>query len=408
MKIGRNDPCPCGPGLKSKRCCNGNFSASSGGNAVGSSMFGLGSSTPTLEENSDSLKQAAFLKQQSVGAQNAFWNSTFLQGMETPGGQHHKDIREFAASQNFSSLEDANLRLADFVNQRNNLPVADFLGLSPSQISDFLYEEKSLSNSVFCLKPEKANNLSEQVILREIRFFLLLLSDAGELKLTATKAFPKKIVSDFCVSFRAELFGATGLGLTEMFLPKIESDLWVLSFLKILLSDAGLVKVRNGKMSLTKKGVGYVEPNQAHDAELYLNLLSMALWKVNWNYFSRYIEFPDVQNFTLFLLWALKQRGSTPFDADEFTQLLLTAFPQLIKTVEPHPYWKNGGINLSVGYFFLRNICLQFGLVQNEPSRPAEEKTKDLNLSASKADYYKTTSFFESIFEVIHVRNKSI
>ena len=88
MKIGRNDPCPCGSGNKFNKCCAGK--GEPGEQAVGTGAV------------------MAELKKQ-------------LEGMD------------------FNSLEDANLFAGQFMRQSNQAPNDDFHGLSSEQMHRFLY-----------------------------------------------------------------------------------------------------------------------------------------------------------------------------------------------------------------------------------------------------------------------------
>lgn len=88
MKIGRNDPCPCGSGRKYKNCC--------------------------LEDQGPGLHP------------------------EGPAGVF-TEIRQALQGRQFSSLEDLQSFTDRFMRQRNQASMADFHGLSPDQMHRFLH-----------------------------------------------------------------------------------------------------------------------------------------------------------------------------------------------------------------------------------------------------------------------------
>ena len=84
MKIGRNDPCPCGSGKKYKRCCMSDHSAD----------------TPPAD----------------------------------PLAEVKDEINKFMEGKQFASLEDLEAQVQSFYQQRNQTPLDDFQGLSPDQM----------------------------------------------------------------------------------------------------------------------------------------------------------------------------------------------------------------------------------------------------------------------------------
>ena len=88
MKTGRNDLCPCGSGLKYKKCCADKHDASEHQRVMG----------PVMGE-----------------------------------------LKELLKGKSFGSLDEANAFLHQHNQQRNQAPRDDFHGLSPEQIHRFLH-----------------------------------------------------------------------------------------------------------------------------------------------------------------------------------------------------------------------------------------------------------------------------
>jgi len=140
MKIGRNDPCPCGSGLKYKKRC---------------------------------------ADKQEPG------------GQSTGAGKVMGELRELFKGQGFASRNEANAFLRKHMQKRNQDAVDDFHGLSPEKMHRFLhfpFDTPDLVAFPSCLdiKPEAPI----------ISIFNLLVDAIGEqgLKATATGNLPR----NFC------------------------------------------------------------------------------------------------------------------------------------------------------------------------------------------------------------------
>ena len=95
MKIGRNDPCPCGSGRKYKNCC--------------------------LEDHASGLP--------SEGTAGVF-----------------AEIHQALQGRQFSSLEEVRSFTDRFMRQRNQASLDDFQGLSPEQTVRSCYSHRTLVN----------------------------------------------------------------------------------------------------------------------------------------------------------------------------------------------------------------------------------------------------------------------
>jgi hypothetical protein len=157
-----------------------------------------------------------------------------------------EEMKEFASTQEFQSLDELNAKLSELVQEKNNSSVSNFLGLSPHQMHLVLYKPFSLTNDIFCFTSDDNNQLKEIPVIKQAMFFMNKLNDAGELKGTQLGNLPKNFVVEFYQLFLSnERFAR---------MPSKEDDLYQLTRLKHLLDLAGLIKKQNKKFSLTKKG----------------------------------------------------------------------------------------------------------------------------------------------------------
>ncbi|WP_081375915.1 YecA family protein [Serratia fonticola] len=136
MKIGRNDHCPCGSGKKYKQCC-----------------------------------------------------------MDVAEKQHaeiYDDIAQTVAMSGNLSIEELNLVVQHKIQERNNRPNADFCGLTPTQMANWLYAPFSELTGVAISTPD---DLSSSPIMS---YLSLIIDEAimqlGSFKATARGNLPTKLV----------------------------------------------------------------------------------------------------------------------------------------------------------------------------------------------------------------------
>jgi len=138
MKIGRNDPCPCGRGKKYKKCC---------------------------------LNRGA------------------EEDVPNPVEKFMAEIREELEGRQFSSLAEAQAAMDVITRRKNNKPQDSFCGLSPDQMHrllDFPFESEDLVTF-----SDNLSNLSDVPIMQIFSLLASALSGGG-LKTTAKGNLPLK------------------------------------------------------------------------------------------------------------------------------------------------------------------------------------------------------------------------
>jgi len=154
MKIGRNDPCPCGSGIKFKKCCAGKGEPGAGKGEPGGHVDDM----------------AAIMA----------------------------ELRKQLEGQTFDSVEDAKLFAGQFMGRRNQAPIDDFHGLTSEQMHRFLYfplDSPDLVSFPSCL------DISPQ---GPVVTLFQLLHDAigdGGLKPTATGNLPRQTCREVALAF---------------------------------------------------------------------------------------------------------------------------------------------------------------------------------------------------------------
>ena len=150
MKIGRNDPCPCGSGIKYKKCC--------------------------------ANKQKAGDQRARLGAVTG-------------------ELRELLEGQSFGSLEEANAFLSQHMQQRNQAPKDDFHGLSPEQMHRFLISLSTRPHLVTF--PSCLDVAPEAPILTLFNLLVNAIGDEG-VKATATGNLPRNFCREIAMAFLGE------------------------------------------------------------------------------------------------------------------------------------------------------------------------------------------------------------
>lgn len=272
-KIGRNDSCPCGSGLKYKKCCLGK-------DETVSVHTGTGVSAELLE----SLK-----------------------------------------GRTFGSLKEENAFLGWQVAQRNRQKLADFDGLSSQQMYQILYSPFDSPKLVTFATP-----LEEAPDAPVARLFMLLAEAIGEtgLKPTATGNLPRTFCREAALAFHGE---EGYREVTRFGGINTEPDFPELHVTRLVAELAGLIRKYGGKFILSKscrhllatEGMGAVYPQ----------LFEAFVRRYEWGYLDRYPDFPFIQTSFLFTLLLLTRYGNEWRPDSFYVEHYLRAFPTLLQEV---------------------------------------------------------------------------
>jgi hypothetical protein len=142
MKIGRNEPCPCGSSKKYKHCCG------------------------------------------------------------SPAAAVSDEIRELMAEQEFNSFEQAQAFAQNFMQSRNQQPQDDFQGLSPEQVHRML--DFPLDTPALFDFPETLSKEPEVLMLTLVRSITDAIDDKG-LKATAKGNLPQKLCKEAANYYLSDL-----------------------------------------------------------------------------------------------------------------------------------------------------------------------------------------------------------
>lgn len=312
MKIGRNDPCPCGSGNKYKRCC-----------------------------------------------------------MDAISKQHAEifdDIAQTVAMSPGLNLEELNIvaqrKMADY----NNRPRKELCGLSSTQMANWLYAPFDELEWVKIQTPE---DLSASPVMRYLNLILeQAMAQGGSIKATAKGNLPAKLVKQ-----ASELLPEFAVAQYEK-IPSIseftgsnEDKFNALHYTRLLAQIAGILYLRSGRIHVKKTAQ---KQFQIHGISVFfLPMLEAAVKQFNWGYLDTWPEFLDLRLFWLFMLWRIQVHGSV----DQLMDEMHTAVPDLVQQLPDHKYLsKAKQFSAIIECRFVDRFLQFWGFVIVDPRRYIDEK----------------------------------
>ncbi len=203
------------------------------------------------------------------------------------------------------------------INKRNNEPIAEFEGYSPNEMQFILYNTFDPKSPVQILK--QGDSVYRNIpIFNQVKFLFILIKEQKELKLTNKGFLPTTIVAElYKKGYLKDFFIEKGISKLYK-----ESDVPSINLAKILVELSDLVKKRNNKLSLTKKGIKHVDKNDL----IFQTIFETFTKKFNWPYFDGYDDEKIGQfgfGFTLILLDKYGNGYRSPeFYADKYLKAL--------------------------------------------------------------------------------------
>lgn len=215
------------------------------------------------------------------------------------------------------------------MNERNNQGLPDFEGYSPTEMQFILYDTFG-DNSPIQLLTLAESDYKKIPILNQVKYLLQIVVNHGELKLTNKGFLPTKIVSDIYNQgfIKDELIES---GISKLYK---ETDSLTINLTRILIEISALVKKRNNKLSLTKKGKKLVN----NDFELLSLIFTTFGSKFNWAYYDGYGENSIGQIGFGFSLILLGKYGTSRRIDKFYSDKYFKAFPDSINEPEDTEY----------------------------------------------------------------------
>lgn len=311
MKINRNDPCPCGSGKKYKRCCI---------------------------DHATNQQQGVF-----------------------------DDIAQVIAMNPDLSLDDLNVIAEQRVQQRNNQPIADFCGLSSSQMSNWMYAPFAELDLVTVTTPA---DLSASPVMRYLEIILdEAMANEGSFKATSKGNLPAKLVKQ-----ASELLPEFAIAEYQIYpsnseyMGSNEDKFNALHYTRILAEVAGIIYRKSGRYHVKKTAQKQYQ-NQGLRS-FFLPMLEAAVAKYNWSYLDAFEDDIDLRLFWMFLLWRIQSHGSV----DQLMDEVYVAFPPLLQQLPQDEYsTPRRQLDCRIESRFVRRFLEYWGFVTLNPKRYSGE-----------------------------------
>ncbi|MFS1947237.1 YecA family protein [Vibrio lentus] len=311
MKPGRNEPCPCGSGKKYKRCCMNTI-----------------------------FKQHASMLD---------------------------DIEQVASMNPNLSLEELNIVAEQKMKAANDRPHLDFCGLSPTQMSNWLYAPFSELKGVLIHTPD---NLITSPVMR---YLALILEEGmqgdGSFKATSKGNLPTKIVkqaSELLPEFAVSQF-ERHISISE-YAGSNEDKFNALHYSRVLAEIAGIIYRRSGHYHVKKTAQ---KQYLTHGIQaFFIPMLEAATSQYNWGYLDGWEHDIDLRTFWLFMLWRLQSHG----DTKQLIEEVMTAFPDLLLKCPEDEYSSPSQLlGTMIESRFIKRFLEFWGFVTVAPMRHVNE-----------------------------------
>jgi SEC-C motif len=309
MKTGRNDSCPCGSGLKFKKCCADRQDASEHQRVMGQVMG---------------------------------------------------ELKELLKDKSFGSLDEANAFLRQHTQQRNQAPADDFHGLSSEQMHRFLHFPFDTPHLVTI-----PSSLDRNPQIPILSLFYLLADAIGDdgLKATATGNLPRNLCRETAKKYYSdeeyERISRFGELRTEPEFRKMHTT-------RLVAELAGLIRKYKGRFILSKECRKLLA--EQGQPGIYPRLFRAFVRDYNWAYQDHLGEIPFMQQSFLFSLYLLSKYGGEWQTSTFYEDSFIRAFPNLLPQVQPvgSYYSPEKVVRLSYSTRCLERFARFFGLVEIE------------------------------------------
>lgn len=353
MKVGRNEPCPCGSGRKYKHCCMRKDEARPAGNAEIKQAMLAQTGFSNMEELDAAMQRYELHCENLPDNQQPPTFMEFL-GKRPPTPGLFSELHELARSRGFSSKEELEAELNRKVTSSNSEPREDFEGLSSDDIHAMLYNPSQ--SKIFAINGALTDTTAfEAPVVQQISWALLYMAKRdGEVKLTQRENFNRKM----CESYLRLFAGWWKPG--DPIPP--EQTLTDLSVVHELLLLIGYADASRTKMWLTPEGLDVLTKKQW--SQVFRDAIVVVLGEFDWQSWLPLDRWNDrltfIEQSSIFSLYLLKRHpsGTTQHLFDRFVR----AFPAFIESA--------GNDQKILEYYrilyvvlFVRGFCDAFGLV---------------------------------------------
>lgn len=268
---------------------------------------------------------------------------------------------------------------------RNNTPVDDFLGLSPTEIHHLLYDTFGDKSPVQFRADIDENTLDQIPLFRIVEDYLKIIQRDKHIKLTPLGALPKKVMVEL-YDKRFLLDEHIESGITKLWK---EDECIAIRSARLTAELAGLVKKASSKLTLTKTATKLLETDNR--LQIFRQFFQAFTNKFLWSFNDGYPEQPTGQLGWAFSVIMLDKYGEQPQSVDFYADKYLRAFPKFITFFRPDYSTPERQFFRCYGVRTFDRFFLWFGLVT------VDKQKIFLDLDNDK---FKRTDLVKSIFKI--------
>ena len=241
-----------------------------------------------------------------------------------------EELQRLLAQQQFATFAEAEAFIAKYMQQTNEMPIADFQGLTASQM-------KCLLNAPFdspevVTFPEAPPTAIDAPMMR---MFALMLDGIGEkgVKLTAKGNLPRNLVREIVAAIPRDPWHGYSFEPQDV---RSEEEYGELMATRIAAVTSGLLRKYHGKILATRKCTTLIARNGLPG--VYQLLLKTLATKFNWAYYNQYLDIPFIQQSVLYTAFLLQRFGGQWRKVEFYQDAYLQAFPRLVEAIVPGAY----------------------------------------------------------------------
>lgn len=279
-------------------------------------------------------------------------------------------IEQVAAMNPNLSLEELNIVAEQKMKVANDRPHPDFYGLSPTQMSNWLYAPFKELEQVTIHTPD---DIKTSPVMR---YLALMFDEAmqsdGSFKATSKGNLPTKIVkqaSELLPEFAVSRF-ERHISISE-YAGSNEDKFNALHYSRVLAEIAGIIYRRSGRYHVKKAAQ---KQYLTHGIQaFFIPMLEAATAQYNWSYLDGWEQDIDLRTFWLFMLWRLQSHGNT----ERLIEEVITAFPDLLLNCPEDEYSSPSQLlGTMIESRFIKRFLEFWGFVTVAPMRHIDDVCK--------------------------------
>jgi len=243
---------------------------------------------------------------------------------ENPAAATNRALADALAEESFESEDELQTFVADFMAQRNAAPIDDFDGLSAEQMQQLLYAPFAPGGALAVA--DVPRSAPPCPLLHLVLDLAAALGDDG-LKATAKGNLPRAYVREAAERYQATTWRRDSIERIER--ARTEEDFRHLHVARLVARMAGLITLRQGRWSLTRKYQSTLE--RQGTAGVYAELFRTFVTRYAWNSADLYPELDIVQLSWAFSLLLLLRYGDTWRDGGFYADRFVRAYPMALQ-----------------------------------------------------------------------------